>query len=256
MANGIIQIDPRVGSRELLKHFTKGRACISASELSADFQFLGYGPDGICSIGIERKRTSEFISDYDRFAANQLVPLLNSYRFRFLVIEGAYQPTPDAHVALWERDHWSNRAHDGRTPTFKTMWGRQITLMLRTYCLVIPTVSEIHTALAIEGMYNWFQRPWHEHESYNVKYINPPPVALPRVPSVMQNMLMGLSDPEKKEKGIGWASAVALSEKYNTMEELVNASTAEIADVRIGKSQRRLGEQAAKFLKRYVGGVK
>lgn len=241
---GIISIDPRVGSKELLPYFTKGRAVIAEAELPADFQFLGNGPEGVCTIGIERKRTSEFIGDYERFAANQLVPLMNNYKFRYLIVEGPYQPTQDAHVQLYERGRWSDNDHSGRTPTFKTMFGRWMTLMNKAYIMVMPTVSELHTALVVEGVYNWFQKEWAEHKSTQVDYTPPPTVAMPRMPTVQEKLLVQIPS-------IGWSKAIAIAAAFPNMRALCMASIDDIAAVPVGAN--RVGPKSAQMIKRYVG---
>lgn len=247
MANGVIQIDPRVGSKELLPLFTKGRAIVADSDLPADFQFLGNGPDGMCTVGIERKQTTEFIGDYDRFASNQLVPLMNNYKFRFLIVEGPYQPTQDAHVQLYERGMWQDRTHAGQVPTFKTMFGRWATLMIQTYTFVLPTVSKLHTALCVEGLYNWFQKEWHDHKSFNVEYTPPSNIVLPRMPTVHEKMVVQIPS-------IGWAKAIAIAEKFPNMRALCMATEEQIAAVPCGVN--RVGPKSAKMVKRYIeGGV-
>ena len=225
--------------------FSKGRAHLSASDIPADFQFMGNGPDGLCMVGIERKRTAEFISDYDRFAANQLVPLMNNYKFRYLIVEGPYQPTADAHVQLFDRGRWSDNTHNGNVPTFKTMFGRWVTLMNQTYVFMLPTVSEWHTVLCVEGLYNWFQKEWTDHKSFNVDYTPPPAIALPRVPTIMEKMLVQMPK-------IGWAKAIAIAEQYPTMRAVCMAPVDDIANVVCGTM--RVGPKAANMIKRYVDG--
>ena len=242
--NGIIQIDPRVGSRELLPYFTKGRAMLSNTEIPADFHFLGNGPDGICNIGIERKRASEFISDYARFAANQLVPLL-TYKFVYLVIEGAFIPTTEGNVQVYENGSWQINGHDGKSSAFKIMWGRMHTLMRSLNIHVVPTANQYHTACCVEGIYNWFQKPWEEHHSFNVEYTSPTPTVMPRVPTVHEKMLVQIPS-------IGWEKAIAIANQYPTMKSLIIADESDIAQVVVGTM--RVGPKSARNVKRFIEG--
>lgn len=241
---GMIQVDPRVGSRELLKYFTKNKAVISG-ELSADFEFLGNGPDGVCNVGIERKQMMEFIADFPRFANNQLYNMLQVYDFCYLALEGPYQPTPDKHIEVWETDHWNNRLHNDKVPEFKTFMGRVYTLINRCNFHVIHTVNEMHTAYAIEALYNWYQKPWDTHTSYNIEYTPPPPPAMPRVPTIMEKMLVQIPS-------VGWTKAIAIAAEYKSVQALCIAQDYEIADIVVGK--QHVGEKSARMIKRYING--
>lgn len=243
MSNGVIQIDPRTGSKELLPLFTRGRAVISTCDLPADFAFMGNGPNGPCMVGFERKTLVEFLSDYERFAANQLVPLVNSYQFAHLIIEGPMQTTADHRIQRWERGRWQDTTPDSKRPVFKTMWGRAYTLIRRMNVTIIPTTSALHTAQVIESCYNWFQRAWDEHESYNVEYTAPPPFAMPRMPTILEKMLVQIP-------GVGWTKAIALAERYKTLSALLAVPEANLAEERI--NGRVLGRKSANTIKQFI----
>ena len=254
MSNGIIQVDPRVGSRELLRFFTTGRAKEAEFLPDADFQFMGNGPDGVCMIGIERKTVPEFLSDYNRFAANQLVPLLNGYKFTYLIIEGAFKTTADRHVLTWDNAKgWQERLHNNKLPRFSVFMGRVHTLSRKLNLCVYFTVNTHHTACTVEAIYDWFQRPWEEHESYNVEYTPAPPYVMPRMPTVMEKMLVQIP-------GVGWVLAIALAGMFHTMEELAAFPEDKLANVLFANKERpsargrKVGPKAARVIKQYVGG--
>jgi len=244
MSNGVIQIDPRTGSKELLQWFTPGKAVISPVQIAADFHFVGNGPDGTCLVGIERKTAHEVISDFERFAAQQLRPLLTIYKFCYLVIEGPIVPGTNGRAAFWDGREWRDEGHSGRGMHFDAVFNRVHTLQRRLNVHVLTTMQPAHTARVVECVYNWFQRGWNTHKSYEVEYTPPPSAPLPRYPSVMEKMLVQIPS-------VGWKTAVVIAAKFKTMSALCAATRADIAEIKIGR--RRVGDKCANDIKQMVG---
>lgn len=99
----IMWVDPRVGSKELLGSLK--RAGIDARLAhpmldSGDFCFEGYGPEGVCQIGVERKALSDLVGSLrsgrlqgmstEAGQESQLARLHDTYDFVWLLVEGFY----------------------------------------------------------------------------------------------------------------------------------------------------------------------
>lgn len=106
-----ILIDDRAGSRNLMSYppFDK---CATLCRLdSADFAFVGNGPDGKVMVGVELKSITDLLGSTDngRVQATQLPAMLDEYDDVWLLYYGAYRPSPDSHcLQVWLKGQWRN----------------------------------------------------------------------------------------------------------------------------------------------------
>src|SRR5215471_7722117 len=114
----MILIDERVGSKELLPYFKPFDVEAEICRLGfADAAFVGNGPDGIISIGIERKVLGDLLASMraERLAGHQLDGLLENYQVNYLIVEGICRPGRNGELEQIRGNDW-RAIYIGRTP--------------------------------------------------------------------------------------------------------------------------------------------
>jgi ERCC4-type nuclease len=223
----IIQIDDRTGSKELAQYFPPGSYELRRLD-SADFMFDGVGSDGHpIVIGIERKTVHEIIGDYDRFVANQLEALMNTYHYAYLVVEGPFRPSArGGYVELWEKGKWQERSYGPQTAgtSYIGLIGKLNTLRRLYGITVVRSATSFETAAIVRALAVWFGKDWSEHKSCNVIYHEPPPYALPTRPTLLVKLLACID-------GIGWDKAFKLARKFRSMDAVMAADAAAFMEI-------------------------
>ncbi len=177
---GEIIVDPRQGSGEFAKLFERFSIKVYEEYLdSADFAFVGSGPTGDVTIGVERKALADFLScmDDNRFVGFQLDKLLKSYNYVVMVIEGAYRPDDKGFIeVLWQLPGkdlyiWKKLYSGKKTVLYSQLAAHLNTLRLKAGTpnagfLVMQTSDKLHTTHEVAHLYRWFQKPWEEHQSH------------------------------------------------------------------------------------------
>ena len=185
-----------------------------------DVTFQGNGPDGECSVGIERKRLSDLLNSMldRRLAGHQLRGLGNAYDFRYLIAEGVWRPGPHGEIEELVGRNWV--PFYSREPGRPAVAYRQLQNFLTTLefmaCrpgpgtgtgpdpgpgpgpgpgLVIRRTSNLHeTAVQVIALWHWFNdKEWREHRSHEALYCGPVP---------------------NKGHGAGWAQGHAHNEDF------------------------------------------
>ncbi len=91
----MLVLDDRVGAIELYPYFKPYGMSVEVCRIeSADAMWVGSGPDGDATIGVERKRITDLVACIrdQRLSGFQLPLLLESYDYVYLLIEGLYRP--------------------------------------------------------------------------------------------------------------------------------------------------------------------
>lgn len=176
----MIIVDDRVGSKEFARPLTRAGAKCKIKRLPfGDFKIVGHGPNGRCSVGVERKTTSEIVSAIgdSRFVGHQLPGLLGTkidgtrrYDYVFIVIEGDrfIDPrtgllNPAAMKYLPQRGH-----------IYRTVQKFELTLMLKAGVRVVYTKNKGHTTEFLCALNEWFDASWSSHKSaYRVEETAP-----------------------------------------------------------------------------------
>ena len=102
-----VQVDDRVGSRELLPELK--RLHIPAEKVRlpfADAAFEGNGPAGPVKVGIERKTIYDLMQSMTtgRLSAHQLPGLVQNFDHRWIVVEGPSRPAKTSTSPAGPRD--------------------------------------------------------------------------------------------------------------------------------------------------------
>ena len=236
----MIYIDDRIGSKELHPKFPKGSARLTYLQY-ADFMFTGHYADGDVLVGIERKRIGDLISGMTtgRIAGKQLIGLLNSYHYIYLVVEGEMRANPrDGLLEVKYHGHWCPYKAGKRTFMARDVWAYLNTLEIvcGLHCHYCPV--DMDTVYYIMALHHWWAKEYEEHRSHLQAHQRPGPVQLTKQ-SVFQRMV-GQMD------GIGFDKAKALDRRFDSISALISATRNELMEVDgIGK---KLSEDIIKQL--------
>lgn len=135
-----------------------------------DLMFMGQGPEGEVSVGLEFKKIRDLLQSVrtGRYQGHQLLGM-QEYDFRYLLIEGEYRASDAGLVTLRAgRTLW--KPAPGRMSSAelsKTLIG----LPLRAGTLVWETRTRKESIDWITNLYrNWTDKPWDKHTSHVAIY--------------------------------------------------------------------------------------
>lgn len=194
----MIRVDPRIGSGEFTRLLVRaGLTDVRKHPLTfGDFCFWGNGREGRVRVGIERKTISEIVSAVgdSRFVGHQLPGLLARYPgHTWLLVEGNYYP--DAHSgALKIGRHFAGFGRSAHL--YENVEKFLLTLEIKAGVHVKRTNGKTHTAMWLKALYDWYQKPYHQHKSaYKVDETRPEAVMFERrtMKRKVANQLTGLA---------------------------------------------------------------
>ena len=151
-----------------------------------DVTFAGNGPDGgECTVGIERKRLSDLVTSMTdrRLAGKQLHGLVQTYDFRFLLVEGVWRSGVHGEIEELYGKEW--RPFFSREPGRPSVSYRQVHSFLDTIRLkagrddegdgrgiILLSSSNLReTAAQLLTLWHWFNdKSWEEHRSHEALY--------------------------------------------------------------------------------------
>jgi ERCC4-type nuclease len=145
--------------------------CEKDDLLYGDFAFEGFGPQGKCMVGIERKTLHDVLQciDTSRMAGHQFVGMRKMYPTvpPFLIVEGLWRPhDPDGHLMEgFERGReiaWTFCKPGGRGVMYSKL-RRYLFSVQMSGVVVLYTRNMRHTAFDMCELYHWFQKPWDKH---------------------------------------------------------------------------------------------
>ena len=225
----MIIIDNRTGSKELHRLFPKGTATLSYLEY-ADFAFSGHSEDGDVLVGVERKRIGDFINCMcsGRFSGRQLIGMLNSYHYLYLIIEGMFRANPtNGILEVWRRGGWQEYTAGKRRFMARDVWTFMNTMQVVCGLHCYHCSRETDTVQYIMALHHWWMKEYAEHRGHLQPHTGT--VVELSKQSLIRRVAACLD-------GIGWEKAKALDLRFGTVEELVGASSEELSAVEgIGK---------------------
>lgn len=209
-------VDDRIGAKELVPYI-HSHCAITRLEY-ADISFRGNGPHGPVSIGIERKRFRDLMDSISsgRLSGHQLIGLMNSYDYVYLLVEGLFKIGKDGYLRRPKGRSWVVVQLGNRSLTSKYMYNYLNELAIVTHIASVFTASPRLSALWIDGVYSWWTKQWDEHQALMQFFVDkPPPRAFFSTPKLLVRMV-------KEIEGVGWKKAKALGRKYATIKSLLN----------------------------------
>ncbi|MGH7184520.1 MAG: helix-hairpin-helix domain-containing protein [Nitrospiraceae bacterium] len=220
----MIILDTAVGSKELLSLIRKrGVLCEKVPLKFADAAFEGHGPEGIISIGVERKALHDMLAciDDSRYSAHQLPGMASMYTKSFLIVEGEWRPH-DQDGTLMEGfkggTSWGACRYRSQRVLYSKLYRYLISVSLAG---VIITYSKNmdHTAQNIVELFHYFQKPWHKHTALlETQKLNIP--SLNGKPTLRRRWAADL-------EGVGVVGSQAADKQFKTAFSLANADESE-----------------------------
>ena len=229
----MILVDPRAGSADLHPQLIARGLPSELSRLEyGDVSFIGNGPSGMVSVGIEYKRTSDAIAcmTNGRFAGHQLPGLMQTYQQYWLLIEGMVRcGQGNGSEGVLQVFCWPDRWRDYQQGSRYIMWREYqhwlMSLQQMAGVKVAYTSSLKESAAWVGALYSWWSKEWREHKSVQTIYTGIMPNeaeggAFSRViqSSTSLSRLWALSLP-----GIGHEKSKQIELAFPTGYELANA---------------------------------
>ncbi len=225
----MIYIDNRTGSKELLPLFPHGTAELTYMDY-ADFMFTGHYDDGDIIIGIERKTIGDFVNSMcsGRFSGRQLIGMLNSYHYIYLIIEGVFRANPKTGVLeVYRYGGWQEYTVGKRRFMARDIWAFMNTMQVvcGLHCYHTPTLSD--TVHYIRALRHWWVKEYDEHGGHLQPHTG---ITVELCKQTLVRRMAACLD------GVGWRKAKALDMEFDSVVELAVAREKELLEVEgIGK---------------------
>lgn len=177
----MILVDPRAGSSDLLPQLVARGLPASMYQMEyGDVSFLGNGPSGPMSVGVEYKRTGDALACMTggRFAGHQLPGLMQTYQHYWLLVEGITRCGQDngsegvLQVRGWP-EGWKDYRQGSRYVMWRDYQNWLMSLQQMGGVKVAQTASLKESATWIGALYAWWQKQWHDHKSVGTIYTAP-----------------------------------------------------------------------------------
>lgn len=165
----MITIDPRAGSKELMRYLPDSMASLGQLEY-CDASWLGNGPDDVPHlVGVEVKTISDLLNSIvtGRLSGHQLIGMLNAYNFCYLMIVGIWRASPDnGLLEVRYGKQWRNLRTGKRSWPSSMVENYLNSLSVCCGVVVRTASSDKDAARQIVMLYNWWQKSWDAHKSF------------------------------------------------------------------------------------------
>lgn len=220
-------IDDRVGSREFASAFKPFGIEVTVQRLeSADFLFIGKGPDGTeRSVAIERKELHDLLASMrdGRLAGYQLINLLGTYDRVILLVEGRYRPNPEDGMLeeLVRGSSW----HPVRGKfMYREMSAYLTTLKEICDITVERSYDKRETVYLIATWYKWYQKIWEDHSAHRSLYNRPIRDKNKAVPIAEASLIRKIAN---QVDAISSVKSAHIEQHFNSVYDMVTADEAE-----------------------------
>lgn len=220
-----ILVDNRAGSKELAPLLPKAKTKLTRLDFG-DVMFLGNGPDGPVTIGVEHKTIGDVVSCMHdgRFAAHQLPGMRDTYHISYLMVEG--RTKADQSGLLWwfhaVKKKWI-QPYGGakRVPVAWQDYHQWLCSMTHQGGVhVLHTETKKQSARLITALSRWWGKPWEKHGSLKV-FNEASPIVMP-LTKVSTRRLIAAQLP-----GVGWEKSKAIAAHFSSVVEMCLATPKE-----------------------------
>lgn len=159
-------VDDRAGSKELWKYPCIREHGELARLSSADVAFVGNGPKGNLSIGIEVKTIGDLLGSIytGRLQASQIPEMVEMFDVQYLLHYGGYRPNPETSaIQLLRNKRWEDFVIGKKGAHYSYLQGMLATIGALGV-RVVRVADEEEAAVWVAGIYKWWQKPWAEHK--------------------------------------------------------------------------------------------
>ena len=252
----MLYLDPRVGSIELLPRFKPYDIQVDVNRLDfGDMAWTGNGPDSTVYVGAELKNIYDLIASMrsKRLSGFQLPGLLKTYDWVYLIVQGITRAGKSGAVEILQRKDWVPLKIGSSTILFREVDHYLSTLQHVCGLTVKETDNEEQTAAFVVSRFQWWQKPWTQHDSFREIY------APTDIMEVRKRGSFHVHQPTFAEKiavqlpGVG-KGAFSIAKRFKSALDIANAGVDELAGVKIevngkeGKGFKRLGEKRAEVI--------
>lgn len=181
-----------------------------------DACFIGNGPAGEILIGIERKTIRDLISSMTsgRLSGHQLPGMVETYAYRWLLVEGRYRRSADGFVEI----PWKNGWETVRL-MYSALESYLLTLSLRGGLHVQRSYDLVESARWLGELLNWWTgKEWREHRSH-LAMAQPVDPSVWQRPNLCQRMAAQLPGIDQKSRDV--------AAKFKTVAAMVAAEESE-----------------------------
>lgn len=228
-------IDDRRGSGELSELLTAYGIKAKVLRMpSCDFKWIGKGPNGDCSVGVERKQIGECIQSLQtrRLTGHQLPEAGKDCDYYYLLVEGFWGLDDSGRVSI-------NKQPQGFS--YAALNGYLTTLESKAGVIYRRTLSKAETVATVVGLYRWWtEKPWDEHRSHEAIYAPGPRDRR----MIMESREVSACELHASQlPGIDWA-ARQVANKLKTVDRLCELSEDEWSEMRLRDKNgkfRRIG---------------
>jgi ERCC4-type nuclease len=186
-------------------------------------------------VGVERKRIRDLLNSMEsgRLAGHQLRGMFAAYEHVYLLVEGIYRPGTDGVLEeMVGSTAGAAHGHAWRTVRLrgsKAYMYRDVDNYLNSLSTTAPIRVKRSSNLAesahiLSDLYWFWSKEWADHSSLKVIYDAPPPTALLFTPTLVRRVANQLP-------GIGWERSGAVSHKFTSVIEMVEASVSRWAEI-------------------------
>lgn len=180
----MILVDSRAGSSDLHPQLVARGLPSSLCRLEyGDVSFIGNGPTGPASIGIEYKRIGDALACMagGRYAGHQLPGMAGTYQWHWLLLEGIVrcgsgnESDGVLQVRAWP-EGWRDYRQGSRYIMYRDWCHWLMSLQQMAGVRIAHTSSLRESTAWIAALYSWWQKQWGDHRSVQAVY-------MPNVPS-------------------------------------------------------------------------
>ncbi len=213
---------------DLISARVNGQCRYAESQLnSGDYCFLGNGPEGEITVGIERKKIHDMLgSERSGRVTCQIANMIEEYDFCCLIVEGLFRPGETGIIETLSYDGWGplnmstakqreERTRNNDFRYYSELDNYETSLELRRRVMVKETGSKRHTAWRIANLYHYFQKSWEDHSA--VEQVKIQSGIITKRASHLRMMAAQLP-------GIGWGRAGKVEKHFRSITHMVNSS--------------------------------
>ena len=224
-----MRIDTRAGSKDYIEPLRRRGVPVEEAILdSGDFEIVGNGPHGPVLVGVEHKKLPDLFQCIrnGRFA-DQLRKMRESYQVSWLLVEGRMR-AHQGKVQIWRKNKWQDQLGVSGLPE---VLGYMLTMSQAGGVLLARAEDEAESVEWLRSMNNWWTvKDWEQHRAhmdfYKPEELGGNPLLPPTVVQKVASML----------PGVGAARSYAVSKRFSTIKEMVDATVEEWQTVEgIGK---------------------
>ena len=158
----MILIDDRVGSKELAGKLPRTVPTTLTRLQYGDCCWVGEGPDGPTTVGVERKTIHDLVNSMDNGRLQeQLRGMQNCYEVKWLVVEGVWRPNAmTGIIEVLRGKGWDDLAHGSQRWMYRRVANYLNRLAIAYGVHLWQTGNYDETALWVSSTYNWWQKKW------------------------------------------------------------------------------------------------